>query len=146
MSSNDLNRVITEIEIAAGSTKSLCRALSFLHESFQDSGHDAAGILLLLSNAAFKTSEELTDLAEKLDGEDEAEQDKAALAEDDYSSLAAMLKRRKALSGNTPVEFTLSIDEFADLAALAKREGQGVDEFASALISDRIKKELAEPA
>lgn len=68
MSNLNHRRVLNDLEIAANSTKSLCRALSFLHESFVASGNDAAGILLLLSNSAFKTSEELAELAEKLAG------------------------------------------------------------------------------
>ena len=67
MSNNDLNRTVTNLEIAAGSVKSLCRALSYLHTAFKDEGHDAAEILLLLSNSAFKTSEELAALATDLD-------------------------------------------------------------------------------
>ena len=88
-------RVLNDLEIAANSTKRLCRALSFLHESFVASGNDAAGILLLLSNGAFKVSEDLAALAEKLADNDEVEQDKAALAEDDFASrmISDYLKR-----------------------------------------------------
>lgn len=146
MSNINLNRLSTEIEIAANSTKSLCRALSFLHESFADSGHDAAGILLLLSNAAFNTAEDLTALEKSLDGADETDMDKAAL-----------LKRRDALKrelqdletdiASTPddndetheIELRLSPTEKELLATLAQEAGKPVEEFAARLIMERLK-------
>ena len=147
MSNLNHRRVLNDLEIAANSTKRLCRALSFLHESFVASGNDAAGILLLLSNDAFKVSEDLAALAEKLADNDEVEQDKAALAEDDYSEIRAMIRRRKQASGEAPpIEFELTADQFSDLAIAAKQAGQSVDDFASRLVSDHLKRWLDEPA
>ena len=118
-----------------------------IRDSFVASGNDAAGILLLLSNDAFKVSEDLAALAEKLADNDEVEQDKAALAEDDYSEIRAMIRRRKQASGEAPpIEFELTADQFSDLAIAAKQAGQSVDDFASRLVSDHLKRWLDEPA
>ena len=140
MSNNHDSKTQVELEAIANAMRRMSCSLSFLFEAAESQGDHIAGILLSLSNDAFKAHDDLNVLAEKLADGDEAEQDKAALAEDDYSAIRAMLTRRKVLSGAMPIEFEMNDKEFADLSALAKEAGKGVNEFASGLIVERLER------
>lgn len=147
MSNLNLNRLSTEIEIAANSTKRQCRALSFLYEAFRDDGHDAAEILLLLSNAAFKTAEDLAALEKSLDGAEETDLDKA-----DMLLRRAQLKRElsdldvdiqatpddEADEAVHEIEVLLSPAEKKVLDALAKQAGHTPENFAACLVLERL--------
>ena len=147
MSNLNLRRVSVDLEITANKVKGVSAALSYLRESAVDRGDDIAPLLLLLSNSAFDAANELEAMIKNIESGDEADQDKAALAEADYDEIRAMIRRRKEASGEAPpIEFELTADQFSDLAIAAKQAGQSVDDFASRLVSDHLKRWLDEPA
>lgn len=147
MSNLNLRRVSVDLEITANKVKGVSAALSYLRESAVDRGDDIAPLLLLLSNSAFDAANELEAMIKNIESGDEADQDKAALAEADYDEIRAMIRRRKQASGEAPpIEFELTADQFSDLAIAAKQAGQSVDDFASRLVSDHLKRWLDEPA
>lgn len=146
MSNLNLRRVSVDLEITANKVKGVSAALSYLRESAVDRGDDIAP-LLLLSNSVFDAANELEAMIKNIESGDEADQDKAALAEADYDEIRAMIRRRKEASGEAPpIEFELTADQFSDLAIAAKQAGQSVDDFASRMISDYLKRWLAAPA
>lgn len=147
MSNLDIKRVAVDLEITANKVKGVSAALSYLRESAVDRGDDIAPLLLLLSNSAFDAANELEAMIKNVESGDEAEQDKAALAEADYDEIRAMIRRRKQASGEAPpIEFELTADQFSDLVIVAKQAGLSVDDFASRLVSDHLKRWLDEPA
>ncbi len=143
---NDSKKTQIELEAIANRMSRMSKSLDYLYEAADSQNDHIAGILFSLCNEAFEAHEKLKSLAEKLADSDE-DQDKNALAEADYDEIRAMIRRRKQASGEAPpIEFELTADQFSDLAIAAKQAGQSVDDFASRLVSDHLKRWLDEPA
>lgn len=138
--------------LPADTADNLIYGLSLLKTMRPDScDHDEAmGLFRLLEalhGAAHHLSMQLYKERDHTQCEDkEAKQNLEDVADDDYATLGAMVKRRKVLSGPMPVEFDLDDDEFSALSAMAKEKGEGVNYFASKLISDHLKRWLDAPA